>query len=93
MDGSFDENTRNLNSSLVNVPSYDDNRMRLFPGGGRLPLSSSLQGSHNRLAGLGQGGRGSWLFAFNWSLFPYPHLVWNETGEIAGQSPSKLHPM
>jgi len=77
-------NAHNLNSSLVNVASYD----RLFPGGGGLPTSSNLQGSHNRLAGLGQGGHRSWLFTFNWSLFPYPYLVWNGAGEIIGQSPS-----
>ena len=86
-------NGSNLNSSMADVVSYNDNRLRLHPGGGRLPTGSSLQGSHNRLIGSGQGDRRSWLFAFNWSLFPYPHVVWNETGEIAGQSPSKLHPM
>jgi len=44
-----------------------------------VPLSggTSLQVTHNRLPGSGQGEQTSWLLAFNWSLFPDPFLVWS----------------
>ena len=55
---------------------------------GSLPQSEGfpfLQVTHNRLPVFGRDGSGSWLSAFNWSLFPDPLIVWNasEAGEWA----------
>ena len=44
-----------------------------------------LQVTHNRLLGSGRRGQGGWLYAFNWSLFVDPIIVWNacEVRELA----------
>lgn len=77
------KNAANLNPSLVNqlqgIGGTMTTAMILVPSSG----GNHLQVTHNRLAGSGRGGLTSWLFAFNWSLFPDPVLVWNASDESA----------
>ena len=60
-----------LNPSITGAAAYYGRTQQLHGG------QPGLHGTHNRLGGSRRERPESWLHAFNWSLFPYPLLVWN----------------